>query len=45
LASWAVGDWLGVSVAVSSDTVVVGAPFVDLGSNKDQGSAYVFGPN
>jgi uncharacterized protein (DUF2345 family) len=36
------GDVFGFSVAVSGDTVVVGAPFDDIGSNTDQGSAYVF---
>jgi hypothetical protein len=36
-------DVFGVSVAVSGDTVVVGAPFDDIGGNTDQGSAYVFG--
>jgi hypothetical protein len=36
------GDGLGVSVAVSGDTVVVGAPRDDVGANADQGSAYVF---
>jgi FG-GAP repeat protein len=32
----------GTSVAVSGDTMVVGAPRYDVGSNMDQGSAYVF---
>jgi hypothetical protein len=35
-------DEFGTSVAVSGDTVVVGAPFDRIGGNKDQGSAYVF---
>jgi hypothetical protein len=35
-------DWFGESVAVSGDTVVVGAIFDDIGANSDQGSAYVF---
>jgi hypothetical protein len=36
------GDYFGRSVAVSGDTVVVGAQFDDIGDNADQGSAYVF---
>ena len=36
------GDRLGFSVAVSGDTVVVGAFWDDSGDNADQGSAYVF---
>ena len=35
-------DFLGDSVAVSGDTVVVNAPFGDVGANINQGSAYVF---
>jgi hypothetical protein len=35
-------DDFGVSVAVSGDTVVVGALFNDVGDNIGQGSAYVF---
>ncbi|MBM3949797.1 MAG: hypothetical protein FJ312_11295, partial [SAR202 cluster bacterium] len=35
-------DVFGISVAVSGDTAVVGALFDDVGSNDDQGSAYVF---
>jgi hypothetical protein len=35
------GDQFGF-VAVDGDTIVVGAPFDDVGSNIDQGSAYVF---
>jgi hypothetical protein len=35
-------DWFGVSIALSSDTAVVGAYFDDVGTNTDQGSAYVF---
>ncbi len=38
-------DLLGVSVAVSGETVVAGAWWDDVGANVDQGSAYVFGPN
>jgi hypothetical protein len=40
------GDFFGISVAISGDTVVVGAPggtgSRKLGSRKDQGSAYFF---
>ncbi len=36
------GDFFGVTVAISSDTLVVGAPNKDLASNADQGQAYVF---
>jgi len=35
-------DWFGWSVAVSGDTAVVGARYDDVGTNTDQGSAYVF---
>lgn len=35
-------DRLGQSVAVSSDTIVVGAGLDDIGVNGNQGSAYVF---
>jgi hypothetical protein len=38
----AVGDQLGFSVAISSDTVVAGALGDDAGANFEQGSAYVF---
>lgn len=38
----AVGDQFGRSVAVSGETVVVGAQKDDIGTNLDQGSAYVF---
>jgi hypothetical protein len=37
----ALGDALGLAVAVSGDTIVAGAPFDD-GSIADQGSAYTF---
>lgn len=37
----AAGDWFGISVAVSGDTVVVGAPFDD-GDHDRTGSVYVF---
>ncbi len=36
------GDEFGFHVAVSGDTVVVGAPQDDVGANLNQGSAYVF---
>ncbi|MEY3229949.1 MAG: hypothetical protein RL689_36 [Planctomycetota bacterium] len=35
-------DYFGRSVAISGDTAIVGAPDDDVGSNVDQGSAYVF---
>jgi hypothetical protein len=35
-------DFFGVSVAVSGDTIVVGSYSDDVGSNMNQGSAYVF---
>ena len=38
----AAGDVFGSSVAVSGDTVVVGAPYADSGGNSNQGAAYVF---
>ncbi len=38
----ALADFFGKSVAISGDTVVVGAVFDDVGANFDQGSAYVF---
>ncbi len=38
----AAGDDFGISVAVSGDTVVVGAYLDDVGANTNQGSAYVF---
>ncbi|MGO9761077.1 MAG: FG-GAP repeat protein [Solirubrobacteraceae bacterium] len=36
------GDELGLSVADSEDTIVVGAPFHPTGGNMEQGEAYVF---
>jgi len=39
----AAGDGFGNSVAISGDTVVVGAFFDSIGANFFQGSAYVFG--
>ena len=38
----AASDYFGYSVAISGDTVVVGAYYDDIGANTDQGSAYVF---
>lgn len=35
-------DWFGRSVAISGDTAVVGAPLADIGSNVNQGAAYVY---
>jgi hypothetical protein len=37
----AANDELGYSVAISGDTIVVGAPYADVGSHTDQGFAYV----
>lgn len=39
----ALADNFGCSVAISGDTVVVGAPFDNIRANLSQGSAYVFG--
>ena len=41
----AAGDNFGHSVAVSGSTAVVGAPGHMIGSNQDQGAAYVFAPS
>jgi hypothetical protein len=38
----AAGDAFGWSVALAGDTALVGAPASDVGSNANQGSAYVF---
>ncbi|HET7091046.1 MAG TPA: FG-GAP repeat protein [Anaerolineae bacterium] len=38
----AADDWFGASVAISGDTLVVGAYGDDVDTNADQGSAYVF---
>ena len=38
----AAGDDFGYSVAISGNTVVVGAPYATVGGNADQGAAYVF---
>ena len=36
-------DRFGFSVAISADTIVVGAPLKDTASGKDAGAAYIFG--
>ncbi len=41
-ADGAAGDYFGVAVSVSGDTAVVGALWVDVGANTNQGAAYVF---
>ena len=41
-ADGAASDYFGIAVAISGDTVVVGASYDDPGGNFDQGSAYVF---
>jgi len=38
----AAGDNFGRSVAVGSGRIVVGSPYKQIGSNTDQGSAYIF---
>ena len=38
----AAGDALGYSISISGNTVTVGAAFAKIGSNKQQGAAYVF---
>ncbi|CAN5456128.1 hypothetical protein BH10ACI1_BH10ACI1_13180 [soil metagenome] len=35
-------DQFGNSVAISGNTIVVGSPYDDIGSNENQGSAYIF---
>ena len=35
-------DWLGMSVTLSGDTAIIGAPGADVVGNTDQGAAYVF---
>lgn len=44
-ANSAAGDRFGVSLAISGDSVVIGAEFDDVGSNTNMGSAYVFTRN
>ncbi len=41
----AAGDGFGSAVAISGDTVVVGAPTSDISANLAQGAAYVFSRN
>ena len=36
------GDIFGVSVAISGDTLIVGAPDATINGNREQGAAYVF---
>lgn len=36
------GDWFGYSVDIEGDTVLIGTAFDDVGTNSNQGSAYVF---
>jgi hypothetical protein len=38
----AANDWFGLSVAMSGDTVIVGAPLATVGTHSFQGAAYVF---
>jgi hypothetical protein len=38
----ALSDWFGQSVAIYEDTAIVGAPLDRIGSNTEQGSAYIF---
>src|SRR5262249_500496 len=38
----ALGDLFGTAVAITNDTVVVGAEADDVGANANQGSAYVY---
>jgi hypothetical protein len=38
-------DFFGTSVAISGDTIVIGAPADDVGGNSNQGSAYLFERN
>ena len=38
----AASDNFGTYVGISGDTAIVGAAYVDVGSNLDQGSAYIF---
>lgn len=41
----AASDQFGSSVVVSGDTAIMGAPYVDIGSDKNQGAAYLFQRN
>ncbi len=35
-------DWFGRSISISGDTAIVGASLDDIGTNENQGSAYIF---
>jgi hypothetical protein len=37
------GSWLGNSIAIGGTTIVAGANLATIGSNSQQGAAYVFG--
>ncbi|GAB4031996.1 FG-GAP repeat protein [Spirosoma gilvum] len=39
------GDWFGFSSSISGDYAIVGAFAADIGSNPDQGAAYIFTRN
>jgi hypothetical protein len=39
---FAAGDRLGIAVAVSGDTLIVGAYRANMGGNNNQGAAYIF---
>ena len=41
----AAGDAVGAAVAISGESVLIGAPKSDLGANLDQGSGYIFTRN
>ena len=41
-ADGALNDFLGLSVGISGETVIVGAPSASVGGNSEQGAAYVF---
>jgi hypothetical protein len=36
------GDFFGYSVSVKNDVAIIGAPYVDVGSETNQGAAYLF---
>jgi hypothetical protein len=37
-----INEMFGISVAISGNTIIVGAPAADIGNNSDQGTAYIF---
>ncbi|MFN0110096.1 MAG: BACON domain-containing protein [Blastocatellia bacterium] len=41
-ADGALGDWFGLSVGLSGDTLAVGAPRVNIGATADKGAVYVY---